>query len=84
LLSEVASAMDGPTSLKISNITPTNCVLELNAPAGSLNDLQFSEGLAPLTWKSITNFVGSGDLVTVTDAPIISTRLYRVLTTELQ
>jgi len=83
LFSEVASAMDGPTSLKISNITPTNCVLELNAPAGSLNDVQFSESLAPITWKSITNFVGSGDLVTVTDAPIISTRLYRVLTTEL-
>jgi pectate lyase len=85
LLSEVAAAMDGPPALKISSITSTNCVLELNVPAGSVNDLQFSDSLAPATWQSLTNFVGNGNLVTVTDAPIRgNARLYRVITKAVQ
>lgn len=84
LLSEVASAMEGPTELKISSITSSNCVLELNAAAGSLNDLQFSESFPASTWSSLTNFVGDGNPITITDAPIVSTRIYRVLTTGLQ
>ena len=84
LFSEIAAAMDGPTQFKISSISPTNCVLELNASAGFLNDLQFSDDPAPATWKSLTNFVGNGNLVTITDAPVVCARFYRVVTTELQ
>ena len=85
MLSEVASAMDGPTTFRISSINSTNCVLEFNASEGFLNDLQYSDGAVPANWKSLTNFVGTGSLVTITDAPItVGARFYRVITRVLQ
>lgn len=85
LFSEIAAAMDGPAKVKISNITSTNCVLELNASVGFLNDVQVSDSLEVPAWKSLTNLVGSGNLVTITDAPItVSNRFYRVLSTAVQ
>jgi len=84
LIAEITSAMDGPAKLKISNITSTGCVLELNSSAGFLNDLQFSDNEGAGIWTSLTNFVGDGSLVTITDAPItIGSRFYRVLSTQL-
>lgn len=84
LLSEMLSALNHPTDLRILSVTPTNCLLELNAPAGFQNELQFSDSLAPATWQSLTNFAGNGDVVSITNAPTgVSTRFYRVITTEL-
>jgi hypothetical protein len=84
LLSEMLSALENPTDLRILNATPTNCVLELKAPAGFQNELQFSDSLAPAAWQSLTNFSGTGNLVSITNAPTgVSTRFYRVITTEL-
>jgi hypothetical protein len=84
MLSQMASALANPTDLRISSLTPTNCVLELKTPAGLHNDLQFSDSLAPASWQSLTNFIGAGDLVTVTNTPNgVSTRFYRVVTTEV-
>jgi hypothetical protein len=60
------------------------CVLELKAPVGFQNELQFSDSLAPGTWQPLTNFAGTGDTVTITNAPNgVSSRFYRVITTEL-
>jgi len=84
MLSEMVSTMERPTELRILSVTPTNCVLELNAPAGFQNELQFSDSLAPATWQSLTNFAVSGDLVNITDALTgVSCRFYRVITTGL-
>jgi hypothetical protein len=85
LFAEIASALTGPTQPKISDISSTNVVLQLNTTTGFLNDVQFSDSLESPNWKSLTNFVGTGDLVTITDAPInVGARFYRVLSTELQ
>ncbi len=85
LFAEITSALEGPTQPKISSITPTNVVLEMNAAPGSLNDLQFSDTPTFDSWTSLTNFVGTGDLVTVTDAPLaLGSRFYRVLSADLQ
>jgi len=85
LFSEIAAALDGPSELKFSSLTPTNCVLEVKTSAGFLDDLQYSDSLAPPTWKSLTNFVGTGDLVTITnDTPISAgARYYRVISTKV-
>jgi pectate lyase len=85
LFAEITSALAGPTQPKISSVTSTNVVLQLNAAAGFLNDLQVSDSLEAPNWKSLTNFLGDGSLVTITDAPItVSNRFYRVLSTQLQ
>src|SRR6185437_17938 len=81
LFSEIASALEGPAELRILSLTPAYCVLEVNASPGFANDVQFSDSMSPLNWRSLTNFVGNGNLITITDAPISSTRLYRVLST---
>lgn len=84
LFSEIASAMDNPTDPKISSLSPANCVLNVNSSTGFSYDLQYSDSLTPANWKSLTNFVGDGSLVTVTDSPITSgSRFYRVLTSQL-
>jgi pectate lyase len=84
MLSEVASALERPTDLKISSVTPAMCVLELQAPIGFQNELQYSDTLAPAAWQTLTNFPGTGDVVTITNSPNgVSTRFYRVLTTAL-
>jgi len=84
MLSEMVSAMAHPPELRMLSVTPTNCVLELNAPAGFQNELQFSDSLAPATWQTLTNFAVNGDLVNITDALTgVSTRFYRVITTEM-
>jgi hypothetical protein len=83
LLSEMAAAME--PKLRILSLTPAMCVLEFKAPEGSHNDLQFSDNLSPAAWESLTNFTGTGDLVSITNAPVgASTRFYRVVTTELE
>jgi pectate lyase len=85
MFAEMVSALDGPTAIKILSVTPTNSVLELKTSAGFLNDLQCSDSLSPPNWKSLTNFVGTGDLVTVTnEAPIrVGACFYRVVSTVL-
>jgi pectate lyase len=84
LFSEMASAMDGPATPKISSITPASCVIQVNASTGFLYDLQSTDSLTPPTWRSLTNFVGTGSLVTLTDAPVtIGSRFYRVISTQL-
>jgi hypothetical protein len=83
LFSEIAAALDGPAQIKISNITSTNCVLELNGTAGFLNDLQYSDSLTSPNWTSLTNFVGDGNSVTFTDTAIAGNRYYRVISTQL-
>ena len=84
LIAELTAALGNPTDIRISSVTPSNCVLELNSPAGVHNDVQFSDSLAPGSWQSLTNFDGNGTLVTITNAPIgIKTRFYRVVTTGL-
>jgi pectate lyase len=84
LLSETASALDGPAAMKILSLTPTNCVLELKTAPGFLDDLQFSDSWVSANWQSLTNFIGNGGLLTVTDAPIaIGSRFYRVISTLL-
>lgn len=85
LLSEMAGVLDGPAEPKILNLSPTNCVIELEGAPGFLNDVQVSDSLIPPNWKSLTNFVGDGSLFTITDAPVnVGTRFYRVVTTELR
>lgn len=84
LFSEIVSAMDNPTDPKISTLTATNCVIQLTTSTGFLYDVQSSDSLTPANWSSLTNFVGNGNLVTVTDAPVTSgARFYRVLSTAL-
>jgi pectate lyase len=84
LFSEIASAMDGPAAPKISSLTPAGCVIQFNASTGFLYDLQSSDSLRPATWKSLTNFVGNGSLVSVTDAPVtVGSRFYQVISTQL-
>jgi pectate lyase len=84
LFSEMTFTLQGPTRIRVSNVTPSNCVLELQAAAGFFNDLQFSENLAPANWISLTNFAGTGNLISITNALIdIGTRFYRVVSTNL-
>jgi pectate lyase len=84
MFAEITSALAGPSQPKILSITSTNCVLEINTASGFLNDLQVSDSFTAPNWKSLTNFVGDGSLVTITDAPIgLSSRFYRVLSTVL-
>jgi len=84
MFAEITAALDGPAQPKISNITSTNVVLQLNTTAGFLNDVQVSDSLDFPNWKSLTNFVGTGDLLTITDAPVnVTARFYRVLSTPL-
>ncbi len=82
LLSEMVAAMERPTGLRILSVTPEMCVLELAAPAGFRNDLQYSDSLAPAAWESLINFAGNGDFVSITNARAGAiTRFYRVITT---
>lgn len=81
LFSEIVSALGNPMDIRIASLTPTNCVLEVKAPAGLLSDLQYSDALTPASWKSLTNFIGDGEWLAITDAPVnVGARFFRVVT----
>jgi hypothetical protein len=56
-------------------------VLNWDAPANSANTVEFTESLSAATWQTLTNFInGPVDArVTVKDAAVAPTRIYRVL-----
>jgi hypothetical protein len=56
-------------------------VLNWDAPANSANTVEFTESLSEATWQTLTNFInGPVDVrVTVKDAAVAPTRIYRVL-----
>jgi hypothetical protein len=56
-------------------------VLNWDAPANSANTVEFTESLSEATWQPLTNFInGPVDArVTVKDAAVAPTRVYRVL-----
>jgi pectate lyase len=84
MLSEIVSALNCPTDFRISSITPTGCVLELKAPIGFQNELQYSDSLTPASWQPLTNFPGTGNVITITNSLTgVSARFYRVLTSAL-
>jgi pectate lyase len=84
MLSEIVSALNRPTDFRVSSITPAGCVLELKAPVGFQNELQYSDSLTSATWQPLTNFPGTGNLVTITNGLTgVSARFYRVITTGL-
>jgi pectate lyase len=83
LLYEIAAAMEGPPEIGILSVTRATCVLELKTPTGFRSQLQVSASIQPAAWAPLTNFVGNGAWVSITNTLTgASTRFYRAITTD--